>query len=132
MFKTAHHKVDDFRQGRIRQADEEFLQDCQICSGTEAARIGLAVRRAVGGVGLVDPLFVRADDSYPGTLERLPLWDSMDWVAFEMEVERELGEPLPSGEHVPTPSAQRMTVRDLVERVRELMRPSPTRSEFRR
>jgi hypothetical protein len=100
VFKTAHCKVDDFRKGRTRQPDHEFLADCGVEPGTEMARIALAVRRAVAGIGLVDPLFVRAADSYPGTLELLPLWDSMDWVAFTMELEAELGQQLPDPEKI--------------------------------
>ena len=100
VFKTAHCKVNDFRRGRTRQPDHEFLADCGVEPGTEMARIALAVRRAVAGIGLVDPLFVRAADSYPGTLELLPLWDSMDWAAFTMELEAELGQRLPDPEKI--------------------------------
>src|SRR3981081_4388208 len=92
IFKTAHCKVYDFCEGRTRQANEEFLADCGIEPGAEAARIALAVRRAVAGIGLVDPLYVRVADSYPGALELLPLWDSMDWAALQFEIERELGQ----------------------------------------
>jgi hypothetical protein len=91
VFKPAHCKVDEFRAGRTRQPDDEFLRDCGLGPGTAAADIALAVRRAVAGVGLVDPLFDRRDDSHPGTLDVLPLWDSMDWLAFALELERELG-----------------------------------------
>jgi hypothetical protein len=100
VFKTAHCKVEDFRKGRTRQPDDEFLADCGVGPGTETARIALAVRRAVAGIGLVDPLFVRAVDSYPGTLELLPLWDSMDWAAFTMMLEEELGQRLPEPEKI--------------------------------
>jgi hypothetical protein len=100
VFKAAHCKVDDFRKGRTRQPDDEFLADCGVEAGTEMARIALAVRRAVAGIGLVDPLFVRAVDCYPGTLELLPLWDSMDWAAFTTELEEELGQRLPDPEKI--------------------------------
>jgi hypothetical protein len=49
VFKTAHCKVDDFRKGRTRQPDHEFLADCGVEAGTDMARIALAVRRAVAG-----------------------------------------------------------------------------------
>jgi hypothetical protein len=100
VFKPAHCKVSDFRKGRTRQPDDEFLSECGVVPGTEASRVTLAVRRAVAGIGLVDPLFVRAEDSYPGTLELLPLWDSMDWVAFTMQLEEELGQRLPEPEKI--------------------------------
>src|SRR3712207_8437464 len=60
-------------------------------SGADAARVALAVRHAVANVGLVDPLFIRADDRAEGELAVLPLWDSMDWVEFVMELEAQLG-----------------------------------------
>ncbi|MBI5758483.1 MAG: hypothetical protein HZA46_08200 [Planctomycetales bacterium] len=110
--------MDDFRVGRTRQPDDEFLSDCGVAPGTEATRIALAVRRAVAGIGLVDPLFVRAANSYPGTLELLPLWDSMDWLALGLEMERELGHPVrwESGEIMPPLGL--LIVSDLVARVR--------------
>jgi hypothetical protein len=114
VFKPAHSKVDDFRDGRTRLSDNDFLADCGLTPGTEAAEIALAVRRAVAGVGLIDPLFIRADDSYPGTLEVLPLWDSMDWLCLVFELERELGhsarwEPGEILQH-----SRFLTVRDLI------------------
>lgn len=127
MFKPAHSKVDDFREGRTRQSDSDFLADCGLTLGTEAAEVALVVRRAVAGVGLINPLFIRADDSYPGTLEVLPLWDSMDWLAFVLEVERELGQSLPYGSSDLASKSGPVTVRDLVARVRQLLgRPQNT------
>ena len=121
VFKTAHAKVHDFRTGRARQPDDGFLRDCGIEPGTETARVAVAVRRAVAEVGLVDPLFVRAEDSYPGTLEVLPLWDSMDWLAFLFELERELGQKV-RWESAGRPAMScPITVGDMVARVRELL-----------
>ncbi len=121
VFKPAHVKVDDFRRGRTRQPDDEFLADCGVQPGTETARIALAVRRAVAFIGLVDPLYVRATDSYPGTLELLPLWDSMDWFSLQMEIERELGQPVPWESAVETPTAGPLTVSQMVVCVRVLL-----------
>ncbi len=123
IFKTAHDKVDEFRKGRTRQPDDAFLVDCGLTRNTEAAEVALAVRRAVAGVGLVDPLFIHADDSYPGTLEILPLWDSMDWIAFMVELERELGRTVPQGSEV-MPKSDPTTVRGLVALVREILERS--------
>ena len=121
VFKPAHLKVDDFRTGRTRQPDDEFLADCGVQPGTETARIALAVRRAVAWVGLVDPLYVRATDSYPGTLELLPLWDSMDWFSLQMEIERELGQTVPWESPLETPTAGPLTVSQMVACVRDLL-----------
>jgi hypothetical protein len=123
IFKTAHNKVSDFREGRTRQSDLEFFCDCGIEADTEAARIALAVRRAVAGIGLVDPLFVQANDSYPGRLELLPLWDSMDWLSLECELVRELGQPPPPNFRPWTVFQESglLTVRGLVTRLREAL-----------
>ena len=51
VFKPAHSKVDDFRDGRTRLSDNDFLADFGLTPGTEAAEGALAVRRAVAGVG---------------------------------------------------------------------------------
>jgi hypothetical protein len=91
-FKTAGQKVADFRHGRSRQPDEAFLAECGLPDTPGARRVALAVRRAVANVGLVDSQFIRVDDDWPGSLELLPLWDSMDWLAFFLELEEELGE----------------------------------------
>jgi hypothetical protein len=61
VFKPAHSKVDEFRAGRTRQPDDEFLRECGLEPSTATAEIALAVRRAVAAVGLVDPLFVEED-----------------------------------------------------------------------
>jgi acyl carrier protein len=91
VFRTANQKVAAFCEGRSRQADEEFTADCGLPAEPLAARVAVAVRRAVANIGSVDPLFIRAADLYPDQLGVLPLWDSMDWLAYLMELEKELG-----------------------------------------
>jgi len=91
MFKSAHTKVTAFRQNRSRQTDEEFLRDVGASHDASASQIALAVRRAVANTGLIDPLYIRADDRADNELAVLPLWDSMDWVKLVMEIEDELG-----------------------------------------
>jgi hypothetical protein len=91
IFTPARSKVEKFRRGRIRQSDEDFVNECGLANDPAARDIALAVRRAVANVGLIDSQFIRVDDKYPGTLDVLPLWDSMDWVAFELELEEETG-----------------------------------------
>ncbi len=95
IFKTAHAKVADFRAGRSRQPDEQFVAECALPDDPEASRIAVGVRRAVASVGLVDPLFIRASDRFPEELGALPLWDSMDWIALILALEEELGKPPP-------------------------------------
>jgi len=113
IFKTAHHKVEEFRKGRSRQSDEQFVSECLLPSVPEARRIAIGVRRAVANIGLIDPLFIRASDRFPEELEILPLWDSMDWVALILELESELGQPIPQSWRCQL----QFTVRQLVESV---------------
>jgi len=91
MFKSAHAKVAKFRRNRSRQTDDDFLREVGVPSEAPASRIALAVRRAVATAGLVDPLYIRADDRADHELAVLPLWDSMDWVELVMNIEDELG-----------------------------------------
>lgn len=95
IFQTAHTKVADFRRGRSRQPDERFVAGCGLPDTPEAARVAIGVRRAVAYVGLIDPLFIHAEDRFPEELGVLPLWDSMDWMSLLLELEGELGEPPP-------------------------------------
>lgn len=92
VFGTKQQKVAAFCKDRVPQSDEQFICECGLPDDPEAARIGMAIRRAVANVGVVDHRFIRADDSYPDTLGVLPLWDSMDWLQFALEVEKELGD----------------------------------------
>ena len=124
-FKPVHCKVEDFCRGRARQPDNEFLADCGIEAGGEAARVALAVRRAVAWIGVVDPLFVRASDSYPGTLELLPLWDSMDWLSLQLRIEEELGQKVRWEACECAPNPEPLTVGEMVACVRELLVQTP-------
>lgn len=95
-------KVAAFCEGRSEQADGDFLTACALPPDPEAARVALAVRRAVAAFGSVDPHFIRAEDAYPDPLNQLPQWDewgdSLDWHAFLIELEEQLGERLPISE----------------------------------
>jgi hypothetical protein len=100
VFWSADRKIATFCEGRSKQSDDEFLAACGLPSDPEAARVALAVRRAVAAIGSVDPQFIRAEDAYPDQLGVLPLWDSMDWFAFTLELEEQLGQRLPDPEKV--------------------------------
>ena len=80
-----------FCAGRSLQTDERFLLDSNLPANAATARIAIAVRRAVANIGTVDPQYIRPGDAYPDQLAVLPLWDSMDWFAFRMELEEQLG-----------------------------------------
>ena len=85
-------QIAKFCAGRSTQSDEQFLLASGLPPDAETARVAIAVRRAVANIGAVDPQFVRPDDAYPDQLAVLPLWDSMDWFAFRMELEEQLGD----------------------------------------
>ena len=89
-FRDSHWKVDRFRGERVRQSDEQFLAECGIPPGADLARVAIAVRRCVADTGLVDSAFVQPGDRFPGSLDVLPLWDSMDFVDLVLRIEREL------------------------------------------
>lgn len=104
--KGSHAKVAAFKKGRERQSDEDFLRDLGIGDNAEDREVALAMRRAVANVGLIDPLYIRADDRALDELSVLPLWDSMDWVEFLMALEDELRLSIPDKE------AERINVSD--------------------
>jgi acyl carrier protein len=83
-------KIAFFCEGRSKQPDEDFIAACALPSDPEAARVAVAVRRAVAEVGSIDPEWIRAEDVYPDQLGVLPLWDSMDWLSLFLALEREL------------------------------------------
>jgi hypothetical protein len=87
----SQRQVAAFCKDRSRQSDDQFLEACELPPDPEAARVALAVRRAVANIGKVDPEFICADDEYPDQLGLLPVWDSMDWTAFTIELENQLG-----------------------------------------
>ncbi len=112
-FWSAERKVAVFCVGRSRQPDDPFIAECGLPSDAEAARIAVAVRRAVADIGSIDPEFIRADDAYPDQLGVLPLWDSMDWIAFLMALEEQLGTRLSEEEAMAQLfSPERMSVKE--------------------
>ena len=124
-FEFTRSKVDRFRRGRQRQTDDEFWLQCGLPDTPRAKQIALAVRRAVANVGLVDSQFIQPEDRHPGTLEVLPIWDSMDWVAFQMELERELAEPVDDDVLNMVSKGRSVTVREMAERMYAILCDAP-------
>ena len=87
---SSEEQVARFCQVRIPQADDVYLKEWGLPADSETVRFALAVRRAVGNIGLVGPEWIRASDRYPGQLAVLPVWDSIDWVMFVMEFKEAL------------------------------------------
>ena len=90
-WRTAQEKADEFAADRGLQSDEQFLTACGLPGTPEATRIALAVRRSVASYGIVAAEYIRAEDRYPDELSDLSGWDSIDFLAWLFELERELG-----------------------------------------
>jgi acyl carrier protein len=121
-FRTARQKIALFCAGRSRQPDDQFAAECGLPTDAEAARIAVAVRRAVADIGSIDPEFIRADDAYPDQLGVLPLWDSMDWMAFIWALEEKLGTRLSVEETMAQLlSPERMSVKEWAAGIHRLL-----------
>jgi hypothetical protein len=77
--------------GRSPMGDEAFLAACDVGADPVAARVALAARRVIARLATVPPTTVLPDDSFARDLVRLPFWDSLDWLGFDLELEKELG-----------------------------------------
>ncbi len=93
-WRNAEEKASDFALRFPPQSDAVFLDECGLPADAESTSIALAVRRSVASYGAVTADCVRADHSYPGDLELLSGWDSLDFVGWVLELERELQVPV--------------------------------------
>ena len=112
-WRNAQEQAEDFSKNRGEQADEQFITACGLPDTPEATRIALAVRRSVARYGMVDAKYIRVEDRYPDDLSTLSGWDSIDFLAWVFELERELG-----GEKIPKRAFDRIrqpfAVKDLI------------------
>ena len=90
-WKTAGEMAAGFAADRTPEADEQFVAACGLPDTPDAARVALAVRRSVASYGMIGPEFIRAADTYPNELIELSGWDSLDFLGWIFELERELG-----------------------------------------
>lgn len=88
-WRMADEMAADFARQHPPQSDAEFLAECGL--PVNASATALAVRRSVASYGMVAAEHIRSGDSYPGTLESLSGWDSLDFLGWVIELERELG-----------------------------------------
>jgi hypothetical protein len=88
--RDSHWKVDHFKGDRVRWSDEQFLKECNNSPASDLARTAVAVRRCVADVGLIDSMFIRPNDCFPGNLDVLPLWESMDFIDLVLRIQDEL------------------------------------------
>jgi hypothetical protein len=83
-----------FSATRDSEPDDRFLSACGLPEIESAHRIALAVRRSVARYGMVNAEFILATDRYPDELVQLSGWDSLDFLGWVLELERELGQPI--------------------------------------
>ena len=117
-WRTAEEMATNFAKRHPPQSDAEFLKECGLPDDPSAEQVALAVRRSVASYGMVGAAHIRADHRMPGELEELSGWDSLDFVAWVIELERELGDvriERVSFDRIPTP----FSVRDLTRVVYE-------------
>ena len=111
-WRAADEMAADFTADRTPEADEPFIAACDLPDTPEAVRVALAVRRSVASYGMIDPKYIRATDGYPDELVELSGWDSIDFLAWIFELERELG--MPVSRKAFQDIRQPFTVKDLV------------------
>ena len=87
-WRMADEMAADFATKYPAQSDAEFLAECGLADAPVAA---LAVRRSVATYGMVAPDHIRSGHGCPGALMELSGWDSLDFLEWVFELERELG-----------------------------------------
>lgn len=94
-WRTAEEKAAEFASDRMSEDDATFISNCGLPDTLLASRVALAVRRSVANYGMIESEFIRADDLYPDQLIELSGWDSIDFVGWVLELEKELAIPIP-------------------------------------
>jgi hypothetical protein len=125
-WKTAQEKAAEFKSIRDPQPDDVFLAECALPPTEYARRVALTVRRSVAEYGMVDPLYIRADDRYPEQLSALSGWDSLDFLDWRIRFERELGLIVPR-EAWRTIEGPGFSVRQLIQTILNLGPLDPIR-----
>ncbi|MBA4186736.1 MAG: hypothetical protein C0467_01835 [Planctomycetaceae bacterium] len=93
-----------------------------------AAR-ALAIRRVIGRCGSVESEFIHHDDRWPEELGVLDFWDSIDYLGFVLDLERELKLRKPVGNwEFQTWYYSGFVVSELVQRLLRLIEATPTES----
>ncbi len=113
---TANEQAAVFAKSRKPVSDQDFLTDCGLSDDSNAWHVALAVRRSVASYGMVDSAYILAADRYPGELEALSGWDSLDFLGWILELENELCTPVSNSL---TTSLREFSVKDLVNVVRQ-------------
>jgi acyl carrier protein len=129
-WRTAAEMAADFTATRESQSDQNFIAACGLPDDGIAWETAIAVRRSVAAYGMVSREYIAISDRYPDELINLSGWDSLDFLAWILELEKELDEPVPPEAYaeIRTP----FTVNDLVwaiyrHRDSQTKRPAPSR-----
>ena len=93
-WRKADELAADFTRNRTRLSDMDFVSACHIGDDSAICKVAIAVRRSVANYGMVDADFIYPSDRYPGQLNALSGWDSLDLFGWLLELEQELGEPV--------------------------------------
>jgi len=111
-WRTADEMANDFLALRDPESDESFIASCELPDDPLALETAIAVRRSVANYGMVAAEYIVDTDRYPDELMKLSGWDSLDFVAWIFELEKELNEPMLMDTHyeLRTP----FSVKDLV------------------
>jgi hypothetical protein len=74
---------------RTPMSDAQFLSLCDVPKDSLHAQAALAARRAIASLATVPADTIRPEDSFADDLQKLPYWDSLDWLGFIFEVEKQ-------------------------------------------
>ena len=71
-------------------SDRDFLQQCGPFPNELAEEVAVAARRAIAGLATVPSETICPKNSFADDLSDLPYWDSLDWLGFIFETERQM------------------------------------------
>jgi acyl carrier protein len=95
-WKNAQERAQEFENSRSPLCDDDFIAACSIPDSDHARHVALAVRRSVATYGICRPEFIRPDDRYPQQLGMLSGWDSIDFLGWTFELDKELELAVPN------------------------------------
>ena len=72
--------------------DDEFLRRCAPLANELSKEVALASRRAIASLATVPSETILPGNSFAEDLSALPYWDSLDWLGYHFETERQLQE----------------------------------------
>lgn len=114
-WRNADEMAAEFAAKRKPLGDEQFVSACRLPSNPLATRVALAVRRSVATYGMIGPEYIYAEDVYPDQLIELSGWDSIDFLSWVLELEKELEVAIP--DHIFQDIDLAFSVQELAQRV---------------